>query len=366
VRSGVLNLFYGQTRLNHSKICDLPVEVAESSGIVIEKEDQIWTHNDAGYDNRLFLVDSNGMLLRTVVVTNAQNMDWEDLAYDEERNIWINDAGNNSNARRDLRIYKIVRSDIDHNDGVEAEIINFEFSDQVNFPPPIGNYNFDIEAMVWHSDLIYLFSKNRSNPTNGYCKMYTLPAIAGNTTAQLKDSFFVDGDLTRSRITAADFHVPTQTLALLSRTQIIIFRDFVDDNLFSGNYERWFFNERTEQVEGLAFLTEKSFYMTDEGSPINNVPGGWYRVEIDEASNIGPGHFFNFVMKWDVGSSVLSLSGEANKSYTLEIFSSSGQRVSLHQFMGNTELDFSYLPSAMYFFKISDGRNVFTERYFKK
>lgn len=352
-----------QPELLHRKICDLPLEVAESSGLVIQSPESIWTHNDAGYINELFLVDSNGVLLRTVVVENATNMDWEDLAHDMDGNIWINDAGNNSNARTNLRMYKIYADDIANSDLVTADIIDFDFPDQNQFPPPNSNMNFDIEGMLFWNDSLFFFSKNRSNPTTGYTKMYSLPALAGTYTATLVDSFFVDEDLMRSRVTAADVYFPTGTVALLTRSQIMFFDAYGTGSFFSGNVERHYFAARTEQIEALGFLNAHTLYMTDEGDPNNDVPGAWYEVTMDEVTSVRD--FFNadFSVRWNVENAEAELIGKEGRNYRVEVYSASGMLVQSKPFHHQTHLDLSAENRGVYIIRVSDGENAWVGKY---
>jgi len=353
---------YTQSELIHLKICDLPEEVAESSGLLIVDDATIWTHNDSGYENELFLVDSSGMLLRTVTVTNATNVDWEDLAYDYDGNIWINDAGNNNNSRTDLKLYRVNASDLAESDFVEAEFIYFDYPDQAHFPPTVNNMNFDIEAMVFSKDSLYLFTKNRSNPSSGYTKMYSLPALPGAYTANLVDSFFVDSDIIRSRVTAADIHFPTGKVALLTRTQIIIFSDYGDQNFFSGKVERNFFKGRTDQVEAIGFLTEDTFYMTDEGSPENGIPGSWYYVKPIVTSSEEP-FAVDFRMRWNPVNSTMSLEGEDHISYYYQVVSINGSIVKNSHFVGFKKLVMNQFLPGIYLLRVTHNNSQWTTKF---
>ncbi|MFN3529283.1 MAG: hypothetical protein ACK417_05120 [Bacteroidia bacterium] len=273
---------------NTRKICDLPATISESSGLVMAGPDKIWTHSDSGDPNFLFLVDTTGILLRTLVIQNASNIDWEDIARDNEGNIWINDAGNNGQGRRDLRLYRINNPDLHQADTVQAIRLAFSFEDQIAFPPPASEHNFDIEAMSWYNDSLYLFTKDRSVPFTGYTKMYVLPADSGNYVARLVDSFFVDGDAQRGRVTAADIDTATGTLALLTRSQLLCFYNYPAALFFQGQLNRYFFSARVDQVEAIAFLNGNTLFMTDEGSPSNNVRGALYEVSLSQVVHVEP------------------------------------------------------------------------------
>ncbi|NND15889.1 MAG: hypothetical protein HKN89_06150, partial [Eudoraea sp.] len=58
----------------------LPSEVWETSGLLFYNNELI-THNDSGNEANLFVIDTlSRAISRTVVISNAQNIDWEDMA----------------------------------------------------------------------------------------------------------------------------------------------------------------------------------------------------------------------------------------------------------------------------------------------
>ena len=118
------------------------------------------THNDSGNSNQLFDINTtDGSITRTVTISNATNVDWEDLAYDDTY-IYIADIGNNTGSRTDLKIYRVLRSDYVNNTSVIAEIINYSYSNQVDFTPSAFATNFDAEALIHFNNKLYIFTKN--------------------------------------------------------------------------------------------------------------------------------------------------------------------------------------------------------------
>jgi hypothetical protein len=66
----------------------------ENSGLIFYNGNII-THNDSGDQANLYEISaSTGAIIRTVAITNATNMDWEDIAQDASY-IYIGDIGNN-------------------------------------------------------------------------------------------------------------------------------------------------------------------------------------------------------------------------------------------------------------------------------
>jgi hypothetical protein len=92
-------------RLAHPPIC-------EASGIVRSRKHAgiFWVHNDSGNPSALFAVRADGSLVREYRVA-APNLDWEDIATDDEGHLYIGDIGNNG-GRLPLRaIYRFDEPD---------------------------------------------------------------------------------------------------------------------------------------------------------------------------------------------------------------------------------------------------------------
>ena len=111
--------------------------------------------------------------------------------------------------------------------------ITFHYPDQKQFPPQPSNWNFECEAFFFRNDSIYLFSKNLSNPNDGYTKMYRLPDKQGAYTAELIDSFYLN-----EPVTSADISPDGKTIVLLTYFSLWVFKDFriiLQEMFFSFN-----------------------------------------------------------------------------------------------------------------------------------
>lgn len=268
------------TDLTLNSLVRLPSVLKESSGIAITASGKIWSHNDSGNENKLYCFNMSGNLLRTITITNVTNNDWEDLAMDNQKRIYINDAGNNSNARTNLAIYRIPDPETFVDNTVNAEIINFSFEDQTAFPPPSNNRNFDIEAIVWHSDSIFMFTKDRSSPLTGFTKLYKIPAVPGTHDAKLSGSYFLGSSDISAKVTAADIHPGSGSLVLLVNQRLIIFRDFPGNRFFDGDKTDYAFITRPGQAEAIVFASKTLLYMTEEGAGSNT--GYLYEINLPE------------------------------------------------------------------------------------
>ena len=129
--------------------------INESSGLapVRGRPGAYWTHNDSGDTARLFMIDLTGRLLEERPIPNATNADWEDVATDGDT-IWIDDAGNNGNARRDLCLYAVPAR------GGSAVRYPIVYPDQTAFPPE-RDRRFDCEAIFPRKGRMYLITKWR-------------------------------------------------------------------------------------------------------------------------------------------------------------------------------------------------------------
>ncbi len=258
-------LTYGQA-VNLRLMGSLPNDLQESSGLAIESEQVFWSHNDSGGASTLTAFDSAGVALRTLNIINAVNVDWEELAQDDAGNLYIGDIGNNTNERQDLTIYRIPAPTSILTDTVSAEIIQVSYTDQTAFPPAPASFDFDMEAMIWLNDSLYFFSKNRTDPFDGYTRMYGIPAVPGIQVAIVMDSFYTGpGPKELWWVTAADISPDASQLVLLSSDKLWHFSCFTAPRFFEGRVAQ--FNFPLTQKEAIAFRSDSSLLLTDESLP---------------------------------------------------------------------------------------------------
>ncbi|MDX2171874.1 MAG: T9SS type A sorting domain-containing protein [Bacteroidota bacterium] len=254
---------FSQAAATLFSVCTLPSVLNESSGIEKTGSNTFWSHNDSGGQPALYKFDSSGTLLKTLTISGATNFDWEDIAQDHLKNIYIGDFGNNNNDRsvansNQLRIYKITDPDLIAGTSTTASIINFEYADR-NFSAPAGNHNFDMEGFFFYNDSLHLFTKNRTSPTNGWIKHYILPSIAGTYSAMVVDSFNNAG----VRICAADISPDKKRVALLANDRIWLFSCFKGSKFISTGTNTVLTLPLT-QKEAVVFSTDSIIYITDE------------------------------------------------------------------------------------------------------
>lgn len=245
-------------------VAGLPGFLKESSGIENSTQGHFWMHNDGGDGPNLYKVDTGGNIVRIVKLNSAVNKDWEDITRDDRQNLYIADFGNNDNNRIDLKIYKIPDPDALTADTVTPGIIWFTYSNQFGFPPSDPDKNFDAEALVWFKDSLYIFTKNRTVPFDGFTYLYRIPDVPGMHIAELRDSFKTGSGIKEQWwVTAADLSPDQKKLVLLSSDKIFLFTDFSGSAFFKGKVKTLTLNHLT-QKESLVFVNNDTFYVTDE------------------------------------------------------------------------------------------------------
>lgn len=242
--------------------------LTESSGL-IELDGVFITHNDSGDGPYLYEVDTaTGWVSREVFIQGAQQIDWEDLCYDEDH-IYIGDFGNNQGNRTNLGIYKILRSEYfqNVNDTVPSEFIAFSYADQSDFSSSEFSSNFDAEAIISMEDSLYVFTKNWGDLKSN---VYPIPKDAGEYLVQKLDSLDIGG-----LITGADYIEETDQVILCGYNLInafVVKLENIDENHFSeGSLIKSNISVTgSVQVEGISIESDSTFFLTSESSIFGN------------------------------------------------------------------------------------------------
>lgn len=304
----VLGIFNAIAQIkNVQEKFNLPVILSESSGAIFYN-DKLITHNDSGNENKLYELDTiSALITRTVTVTNATNVDWEDIAQDDT-SIYIGDIGNNSGDRTDLKIYKINKSDYLSSNNVTAEIVNFSYSDQIDFAPKPNNTEWDAEALIsFDANNLILFTKNWVNNTT---KAYPIPKNSGTFTVNSLSKTLTSGGL----ITGATYNPSTEKVYSIGYNSILqpfvwVSENFTNNDIFSGTNTQTFLTILGfEQAESITYIDANRYFITSESFNIPPFSGNGKLVSFttndkiipntDQASNevsISPNPVKNFL-----------------------------------------------------------------------
>ncbi|MCZ6673145.1 MAG: hypothetical protein O7C75_09410 [Verrucomicrobia bacterium] len=233
--------------------------IDESSGLVRSRlwPEWMWTHNDSGDAPRIFAVSKNGSIIKPdwyektyegIVIPDAVNIDWEDIATDDNGYLIIGAFGNNSNDRRDLAVYLVPEPNPTNQIATGTfQKIAFRYPDQTEFPPEKNI--FDCEALFFARGKIYLLTKHRADTFTTLYRFDTLNSDTLNILTLL-DTFDIKG-----QVTAADASEDGSKLAVLTYNHVWLFEtDSAKDDYFRGNISWAPLNKfSSKQCESICF-----------------------------------------------------------------------------------------------------------------
>ena len=369
-----------------SSIGVLPMEVSETSGLLFHNEHLI-THNDSGNEPVLYVLDTLSLeVVRTVVVANAVNTDWEDLAMDETY-IYIADIGNNRGDRTDLGIYRIEKQAFDASDTVLAEKISFAYEDQSDFSGT-SNSDWDAEALIAVGDSLILFTKQwQSNGTVAY----SLPKNPGDHQASRLEDYVSNG-----LITGATYNSTSQVVFLVGYSQqlfpfVVRVEEVQDTFTFGTNAIRSPLPLSFAQIEAIAEAGVNTYYMsserfTNDSPPITLEPKLFkFSTEDTEPTDPpvdppppddppidpmpDPDDIEDVLLFQAEGTNVLSYElGLENSLFGRAIFDATGRRIRYNSGTEilNNDIDLSTLGTAIYYLTFYFDGKVVSKAFYRR
>ncbi len=240
----------------------------ENSGIVKSRlwPDLFWMHNDSGDEPRIYAVRKDGSVLLSdryevpgTLIGGAINVDWEDITVDNAGHLIVADFGNNGNDRRDLVLYFLHEPAPNAGRTTWFRRVFFCYPDQLKFPAPKEDFNFDAEAIFTINNNVFVLTKHRSDSTT---TLYKLDASAVKSdelvTLELVDEFDI-----RGQATGADATADGKRLVIVTYTAFWLF-EVEDPNRPLRGTVTWLPYTGPKQVEAVCFVDEKTLLAADE------------------------------------------------------------------------------------------------------
>lgn len=256
----------------------LPKKLKEVSGITYFPETNlIYTLEDSGNKNEIYAINSEGKLNKTIAITNAQNVDWEDITKDKNGNIYIGDFGNNDNERQDLCIYKVAQNELNKEDAVAEYKISFSYPEQTEFPPKKKELFYDVEGFFEYQNYFYLFTKNRSKNFDGTAFIYKILNAPGIQKATKIGEFKTCDNYNHCVLTSATISPDGKKVVLLSHDKIVLFKDYPGD-LFNKGTQTEIHLNHFSQKEAIVFKDNTTLLIADEKT--NKVGGNVYEFKL--------------------------------------------------------------------------------------
>ncbi|CAA6820075.1 MAG: Unknown protein [uncultured Aureispira sp.] len=353
-------------------ISSLPSTLSENSGMLISHENAIWLHNDGGDSAKLYLIDTFGTVLKTILIHNVTNIDWEDITYDNQGRVYIGEFGNNNNSRQNLKVYRIPHPDSITGNTVAAETIEYHYPEQTAFPPIDREKKYDTEAMIHFQDSLYLFTKDRTSPHQGYTWLYQISADTGSHAAILLDSFQTNQISYIFEVTGAAMSPNQEQLALLGANTVWWFTGFTGNRFFDGMVQTISL-QSTTQKEALDFVDNERLYFSNETSFLGGASLGELNLSSLMTSNA-------LVVEQTVLEHVLAYPNPTDKQLSLEFELDASAKVSIQLLdargkiaqrfpletlsAGKQLLDLSIdaLATGTYFLQLKCGQQKYTKR----
>jgi hypothetical protein len=219
--------------------------ITESSGIIGSRKypGVFWTHNDGGGFKKqvLYGMTREGKLAAEFRVVGALLHDWEDIAIDSERHLFVGDIGNNNAVRTELAVYQIDEPD------PKSSRPSVEVKRGWHLRFPKGR--FDCESLFIWGEHGYVISK----VFNGQrAEIFRFPLVEQKQPFVLE---FVARLKIESPVTGADISADGQLLGLVAKAGAFVYR--IDGEVARAAHTKpWETKFSHQHIEACCFVPE--------------------------------------------------------------------------------------------------------------
>jgi hypothetical protein len=228
--------------------------IVESSGLITSRQHPgtIWTHNDSGSFPFIYAIDQFGNLQGGSYIVDSLPLDWEDIASDNQGNLYILDYGR---IRTEQIVYVIAEPDpLGFTLSVTNNKIVFTVPDLPKNAK--GQPNIKAEVLLWNDNKLYLLTKDKKRRQT---TLYRFPDIHSAATVTLER--IATFDLSQEtfeyggRVTGADISQDGKFLVVLSYWALYFFQLSTDDDKFFASPMGSILTKgRIGQSEGVSWL----------------------------------------------------------------------------------------------------------------
>jgi len=185
--------------------------ITESSGVAASRQytNVFWTHNDGGKSETLFAVTREGKTLSEFKVLGAKIDDWEDIAIDNERHLYIADTGDNDAKRKRVAVYRADEPD----PASSAGVVRTTHKWQLRWP----NGPMDSEGLFVYGTNGYLITKVKNDR---FAEVYRF-RLSDAESQMLEPVARLTID---SPVTAADISANGAAVAIVTGTGAFLYR----------------------------------------------------------------------------------------------------------------------------------------------
>lgn len=194
--------------------------IDEASGLAVSRANpgHVWTHNDSGDFNRIFLIGPNAEDAGTFRIEPAGNRDWEDMAIgpgpaDGINYLYIADIGDNRSQYDVKRIYRIPEPSLADHD-LSGGLTSIGGAEMIQFRYPDGMKDAETLMIDPLTRDIYIVSK-REFPVTVYLARYPQ-----NT--EIVFDLEIVGTLPFTGATAGDIAADGRNIVIKTKTRIFL------------------------------------------------------------------------------------------------------------------------------------------------
>jgi hypothetical protein len=250
-------------------------QIQEASGIVASYRNKgfLWTHNDSGDRNRIFLLDANGKGTREFNLEGATNRDWEAISmaqFPEGSYLYVGEIGDNNAVHPESAIYRVPEPDVT---ATTAQYVTLKNVQKISFKYPDGPRDAECFLIDQYSKDIFIISKRENNK-----RLYKLSypqSYTQTTTAEfVQELNFSNIPGTPSYITDGNISVDNKEIIIKNYLQVFHWRRNTNESIPDALKRTPTMLPYTAepQGEGVCFSQDGSGYYTISETGPNFLP----------------------------------------------------------------------------------------------
>ncbi|MEA5257035.1 hypothetical protein VB264_04505 [Arcicella aquatica] len=254
--------------------------IDEASGLIASQTNKgyLWTHNDSGDSNRIFLMDKAGKGLYEFYLQGATNRDWEAISsvtFPEGSYLYVGEIGDNNAQYDEYAIYKVAEPTIAANTPSVNTLTNVQ---KITFKYPDGAKDAECMLIDQETKDIYILSKREKNQ-----RLYRIPypqSFSQTITAEfVEEVSFSVANNQGFYITDGSISADNQEILIKNYLQVFHWRRQTNESIPSALKRAASLLPYTAepQGEGISFSYDGSSFYTISEESDNKIPVHLYQ-----------------------------------------------------------------------------------------
>ena len=200
------------------------LNINEASGLAASyaNASMLWTHNDSGDKNRIFLIDNKGVYKAEYLLEGCSNRDWEDIASlttPEGNFVYVSEIGDNNAIYGNYLIYRTKEPKF----GQSPAIIPSKDIDKIRFKYEDGNHDAECLMIDPQTKDLYIVTKREAKS-----RVYQLPYPQSFTTENVAKFVL---ELPFNYVTAGDISADGKQILIKNYAQVYYWQRTLDQSI---------------------------------------------------------------------------------------------------------------------------------------